>query len=98
MSLLAVSFSSFTIQPWSAAQRFTAACTSGVTVKALKPWPLPTSAVAVGDAANGGALFHLTALCNHEALMRCKPWVSVALLALLPAEVSAVAVLMVEPK
>jgi hypothetical protein len=39
--------------------------TSPVTVKALKPVPVPTSAVAVGLALKAGALFHLTPLCSH---------------------------------
>src|SRR6185369_12254712 len=59
--------------------------------------PVPTSAVAVGPATNGGALFHLTALCSHAAVMRCSPCVSAGLLGLLPANSSAVAELTVDP-
>jgi hypothetical protein len=42
------------------------------------------NAVDVAPATNGGALFHLTPLCSQADVMRCKPCVSVALLALFP--------------
>ncbi len=72
-----VSTSSFTIHPLSAEQRLIAAWTSPVTSKLLKPRPVPTSAVADADAANGGWLFHLTLASSHGARMRCAPWVRV---------------------